>query len=313
MKTKSKFLFIHPRKGLFRVTKCNQCGHIFECENCDANLITYRSTESSLMMVCHQCQSHYSYPSRCPECGNHDIQSVVGGIDELSEYVQSIFHQEPIRYDEEKALKKKTHTSDIGLTTRIYDPLIPYSDYDQIIFVHAENLFASPDYQVLEESMRQIAQLFHELSPSTSVFFDTKVPNDSFFDAIMKLNTDATIKTTQWYSDFLDQEGKNRDQFQFPPFHNIILMTSQEKKKDVSHQVIDGVYLELEKIAAQLPNTSVTAPYEARFLKRKGMYSYHTLIRYPRQYKHFVALRKAINELSDRFNVQIRLNPRHLF
>jgi primosomal protein N' (replication factor Y) len=265
------------------------------------------------MMLCHQCQTHYNYPKKCSQCGNEEIQSVVGGIDDLSDQVMELFGEEPLRYDEEKITKKRVGNSPIALTTRIYDPLIPYSDYNQIIFIHAENLFASPDYQVLEESMRQIAQLFHELSPDTSVFFDTKVPNDSFFSAITKLNDNLDIKTTQWYSDFLNTEAKNRDQFQFPPFHNVILFTTQEKKKDISKKVIDGVYFELERISAQIKGTTVTAPYEARFLKRKGMYSYHTLLRYPRQFRHFVALRKAINELSDRFNVQVRLNPRHLF
>lgn len=313
MNPQEKFLFIHPRKGLFRVTKCNSCGHTWQCDQCDANLVTYRSTEFSFQMVCHQCQSHHHYPKKCPECGNTDITSAVGGADELAEQLKNKFGVEPLRYDEIKSNAKKSIGSDtVAISTRIFDPLIPYSEYNQIIFIHAENLFASPDYQVQEESMRQIAQLLHELSPETQVFFDTKVPQDSFYGVIQQIN-DPDNSNTSWFTDFLDTEGKNRLQFQFPPFHNVLLFTTQEKSKENSYQTIDAVHRELERISDQLPNTNTTSPYEAKFLKRKGMYSYHSILRYPRGYKHFPALRKAINELSDRFNIQIRLNPRHLF
>jgi primosomal protein N' len=208
----------------------------------------------------------------------------------------------------------------------VYDPLIPYQDYANIVFIHAENLFASPDYQALEESMRQIAQLFNELAPKTSVFFDSKLTQQPLLaqlatahnlalenTSITDNKDDTNEISTHWYEQFLKEEGASRKQFEFPPFHNIVLLTSQNKNKKLSHDIIDGVYAELQKITETLPELSVSSPYEARFLKRKGMYSYHTLIRYPRKYKYFVPLRKAINEINERFQVQVRLNPRHLF
>lgn len=325
----TRILFIHPRKGLFRVTKCDHCGHVFGCDHCDANLITYRSDAYKLMMLCHQCQTHYTYPNQCPQCNTNQISSVVGGADELAEELTSLFGHKPVRYDETKAVYTKKQspsdtTDDTNLThdtksihtalsTRVYDPLIPYATFDIIVFVHAENLFASPDYQVLEESMRQIAQVLEELNSNTTVFFDSKVANTRFFDTILALNHSATIQTSSWYTTFLEEEAQNRTQFQFPPFHNIILFTSQNKYKTKSLETITAVYNELVYSASQLPELSVTSPYEARFLKRKGMYSYHTLIRYPKNYTHFSQLRGAVHEIRDRFFVQVRLNPRHLF
>jgi len=307
-----KILFIHPRKGLFRVTKCNQCGFVFHCSQCDANLITYRRTQSSLFMICHQCQSHYDYPSTCPECKSKELQSFVGGTDELDIELRKQFGNGIIRYDDQKSSSTSSSESMIAITTRLFDPSIPYSEYTRIIFVHAENLFISPDYQVLEESVRQIITLFQQLSPSTSVYFDTTTSNNDVIQSLQGVQ--SVDQFVDWYNDFLERESKNRQAFGFPPHKNILLFTSQHKNKTASHEIIKSICDELHKISERLEDTTVSSPYEARFLKRKGMYSYHTFMRYPKQYQRFGFLRKYIDELSNRYpNIQIRLNPRHLF
>lgn len=326
--TSKNILFIHPRKGLYRVTRCNDCGSVFECERCDANLITYRSSLAQLKMVCHQCQSHYSYPVQCKKCNSTNINSIVGGADELCEQLTSLFGFPPIRYDipsiQNKPLIQGTSNHNVAttnplpswhsaITTRIYDPSIPYSLYSTIVFVHAENIFSSPDYQIQEESMRQIAQVFDSLSAHSTVFFDSSLTNNPIFEDLKHQYSNKVARSTSWYGDFLVNEAQSRQKFEFPPFCNLLLFTSHNKSKTLSHSLIHNVYKELEHITQDLPSLTLTPPYEAKFLKRRDMYSYHTLMRYPKQYQQFTSLRKRVEELGDRFFVQIRLNPRHLF
>jgi primosomal protein N' len=84
-----KILMIHPRRGLFRLTVCTSCSYKWECNNCSCNLTTYRTSGSLMELICHQCQTTYSYPSSCPKCHGQQILSLVGGIDDLAEKLSS--------------------------------------------------------------------------------------------------------------------------------------------------------------------------------------------------------------------------------
>lgn len=317
MRDNKTILFIHPRRGLYSITRCNECGHIFSCNNCDASLVTYRAWEKNLELVCHQCQTYYSYPHSCPICLSHDIVSRLGGIDNLTELITDQSQQKVYRFDKQS----KNDTFDpfiykFAATTRIFDPSIPYSDFAKIILVGSENLMASPDYLVSEETNSQLAQLINALKPDTEIVFDTNSSELSFFGNVIKLNSDypENEDILKWYFGFLDKESKNRQLFGFPPFKNLILLTIQQKNKDKASTLIDSARNELNSIVRkEYVDVSVSSVYPARFLRRKGMYSYHILMKYPRQYAHFNQLRDSVMEIADRYAMQVRLNPRHLF
>jgi primosomal protein N' (replication factor Y) len=359
-------LFIYPRRGLYRITKCENCGHVFECENCDASLVTYRQSNYKLELMCHQCQSSYDYPLRCPSCKSNKIISRVGGIDELVEELEKEFETSVYRFDKgrqkvidiqkanlsssrhfdkrEKSVtesdsiadlshafemtkgeinqikKESLDSSDqikpqISVSTRIFDPAIPYSTFDKIIFVQAENLLASPDYLVHEETLKQIAEVLFQAKNHSKIVFDTNSPNIELFQELIKLNQDHPTPESPeaWYLRFLEVEKQNRERFGFPPFRNLLLLTTQEKNKDKAFQALEQCVSYLEKVKHEIPEVSFGSPYPARFLRRKNMYSYHLLIRFPRQYEHFGKLRKVVTDLSELFRLQVRLNPRHLF
>ena len=309
-----KTLFIFPKRGLYSLTKCTSCGYGFQCEHCDANLVTYRKWQKNLELVCHQCQTYYNYPLKCMKCESNEISSYFGGIDELVEIIQKESGLPIYRYDEKKR-SKEISTIINAVTTRIFDPSIPYTDFTHIVFIEAQNLLASPDYLVQEEIYKQLLELMLSISAKSEIIFDTNSPDLELFTKIARLDKThldhLSIKT--WFTDFLQKEGRSRELFNFPPFVNTLLITTQQKTKEKSFEIINHVHGELIKIKQQLPELSVSSPYQAKFLKRKGMFSYHILIRFPRQYQEIGKLRSEIMQLGSIYGVQIRLNPRHLF
>ncbi|NJS41046.1 hypothetical protein HC766_01490 [Candidatus Gracilibacteria bacterium] len=58
--------------------------------------------EKNLELVCHQCQSYYSYPTQCENCGENGISSFIGGIDKLAQEIKTITDVEPTRLDNKK-------------------------------------------------------------------------------------------------------------------------------------------------------------------------------------------------------------------
>jgi very-short-patch-repair endonuclease len=206
-------------------------------------------------------------------------------------------------------------TDQIFVHTRIFDPAIPYSAFDQIIFVQAENLLASADYLVAEEMMKSLAEVLLQVNEKTKLIFDTNSVELEMFQELAKLHFENSenISVYRWYLDFLEKEKLNRGKFGFPPFKNLLLLTTQEKSSINSLDKLKIVNDYLVSLKADLPEVSWSSPYPAKFLKRRNMYSHHILIRYPRQYEYFNLLRKQITQLGDLYNLQLRLNPRHLF
>jgi len=330
-------LLIHARRGLFQLTKCQSCGHTFECENCTAKLTTYRKTYNYLELVCHQCQSYYKYPTKCPKCGKNKVDSKYGGIENLVELLENSLEKEVIRLDllkdytklnqavknEEFKIKnmettenstQQTAEKTIFVTTRIYDPAIPYNFFDKVVFIQAENLLASPDYLVQEEVIKSLGEIFLQLKPEARVIFDTNTPEISFFSDLKELaNPDSKEKLPQWLLSHLQKEKINREKYDFPPFKNLLLLTTQEKTHEMAIKKLQIVYDFLHKSSADFPEITFTSPYVAKFLKRKNLFSYHLLLKFPRNYASYNKLQKTIRGVAELYKLQVRLNPKHLF
>ena len=379
-------LFIHPRRGLFQLTSCQSCHYKFGCDNCDCNLTTYRTFESNMQLLCHQCQSYYSYPKICPMCKSQDVSSNFGGVEELIEVLKSDFTKKVVKVESKNVIDYEPNT--IYVSTRILDPSLEYSRFSKIIFIRSENLMASPDYLVNEDVHRSLAELFLQVDQSTQIVFDTNNPDLPFFVELAKLNSsrdenqtysesfdsdfetevqivdntqqnlsspraqknkfdmqveattvspqknNSEVKATptlpqigqtpqsqesnppnimNWYTDFVDQESQKRQKFKFPPFDNLILLTTQEKSKEKSMQKINSARQYLFGYKNQLQSITIGSPYQAKFLKRKGMFSHHLLVKFPRQYAQYFELRDIIKSVASTYNLQARLNPRHLF
>lgn len=313
-------LLIHPRRGLFQLTTCNHCGYVFDCENCTNKLTTYRTHQTKLELVCSQCQSYYNYPKRCPKCGSDQIDSKFSGIDDLTEYIQKDLKKKVIRLDELKVFEKQQeqfvlkNKEKVFLTTRVFDPAIDYSFFEKVVFIQAQNLIASSDYLVKEDIFKNLTELFLRLKPEAKVLFDTQSPELSFFQDFLKLNkAQNRQQIINWYFSFLKQEAVRRQGFLYPPHQNLVLLTSQENQLQKSiHKIKMAKSLILDK-RNFFQEIKVGNYYPARFLKRKNMYSHHLLIRFEKHYPKFKSLKQFLKDVGESCNLQVRLNPSHIF
>jgi len=428
-------LLIHCRRGLFSLTICQDCGHTWDCSNCSAKLTTYES-EKVKRLICHQCQSSYTYPQKCPNCDSRKILSKFGGIEELVRILQEEFDYLPLRFDGDQTKIQPVQANSVGVSTRLFDPGIDYANFDQIIFLAAENLFASSDYLTNEEVYKSLAEVFLAAKNSSQIIFDTRKTDLEFFVSLTNLaqklgnigiftleltksekensinsiannSTEKTalknelepeiglfqklgnvesqslensnlqspinpenqqsflengeesckiqtnnpennleagkqkkneekieIKKTEnsqkelqkdfqsenrteiiytWYNELMMKEAKSRENFRFPPFTNLLLLTTQEINSTKSLESLTAVSNYLRTLQKEIPEISFGKPYEAKFFRRKNKFSHHLLVRYPRQYTKFSRLKTIAQWLSDKYKLQIRLNPRHLF
>lgn len=314
-------LFIHCRKGLYSLTICNNCKYKWGCENCSSNLVTYNQFGNRLNLICHQCQSVYDYPSNCPSCQQVQIKSVYSGIEDLERLLQEEYKINPIRLDLAKTkfkfqnLENPNQGKQVFLTTRLYDPAIDYCFFDKIILVQADFLLASSDYQVQEELIKSLSDLILATSTSQknpqknpSIILDIKDVENQFFISLVKIKSLEDLIT--WHKQKLDQESEFRRVFGFPPSWNMVLLTSHTKKETDAKNHLQAVKNYLETIQKDFPDIKFSSPYKAKLLKRKGLFSYHLLIKYPRSYNQFIALKKELVTQISLYHLQARINPR---
>ncbi len=307
-------LFIHCRRGLFQLTICQTCKYQFGCENCDCNLTTYRSFEKNMQLICHQCQTQYNYPKICPSCGGHDLNSMFGGIEELAETIQKEYNYNVIRLDlnQESVVESK-----VFVTTRVFDPGLNYSKFSNIVLLQADSLLCSADYLVSEDTHQALAQLFLSINPEAKITFDTQDPESEFFAKLTKLNSnhEENISVMDWFSDFLSIETQNRLKYQLPPTQNLALLTSQHKNQN---RAMDNIKMAQQYLLPLIQSNgwkevNITPIYPAKFLRRKGFFAYHLVVKYPKHFTDYFQLQQTIKAVSSNYGLQVRLNPRHIF
>lgn len=310
-------LFIHGRRGLYQLTKCQDCKFVFECQSCTSSLVTYRTSSGSWEMLCHQCQTTYPYPRKCSACNGNNIYSKLSGIDDLESRLKNDYSgSNVIRLDKLKINESVIYdSSSFYLTTRVYDPSLDYTKFDNVIIIQAENLLTSPDYLCSEEIYKSLADLLISLNPDCKLTLDSSVENKLFNELTELSNKGINSENVKnWYQNFLEGELANREIFGFPPFLNVLLLTTHEASNEKAKIKLEAVrnYLKplLEKDFNELSLSSI---YPAKFLKRKNLFSYHILLKYPRNYPKYFKLKNEIDRIVIAYNLQARLNPRHLF
>ncbi len=315
-----KILIIHPRKGFYRLTVCSNCKYIFSCDNCSSNLIAYKNSNKKLDLLCHHCQSYYSYPDKCPECGKNNILSKQGGIDNLEEILSKNIGFKIVNLSKNNINTKNisflegTFQKIIYLTTRIFDPSFEYKQYQKIIFINSQNLLVSPDYLTVEEVYKSLMDLFINVNDECQIYFDGANVDINILKYISTIETQYQNNIYNWYQNFLNLELINRQKFGFYPAKNLLLLTSHQKSSTKSVEILRKVNQNLlETKISSLKDLEISDIYPAKILKRKNFYSYHLLIKFPKNYINYKELYYIINRLQKLYHFQVRLNPRHLF
>ena len=285
MSQKNSILVISLPRGLYRLTKCLDCKFTFRCSNCDNNLTTIKQNNKNILL-CSECQTEYPYPKNCTSCKSYNLSSLYGGRDYLQEKLDS------------NELK-------VDVSNKIFDIELDYTQYQKIIITHCENLFLGVDYQAIEETCKSLTELLINLANHTEVVFDNKQGNQYL---------EGIDKPLEWFSNIMAKESMNREKFFFPPANNLILFTANEKTNIQAIAKLQATRQELLHLQTTLQELGKPShPYEARILRRKGLYSMHLYLKYPKNYSQITELNSAIRRIKKQYNLIVRLNPRHIF
>ena len=220
------------RRGYSTFTQCQGCGHVIECPNCAIPMIWHAKDN---MLKCHYCNHAEYFPDRCPNCGSEFLKNSGTGTQKIEQYIEEIFNGYNIaRIDSDVLVRKGEHIRlldkfqkgeiDILVGTQMIAKGLDNPNVTLVGVISADASFNMPDYRASERGFQLLTQVAGRAGRGEfrgRVFFQTYNPEFYALESAKSQN----------YAEFYKTEIKAREEFDYPPFSQIIriIMSSENK------------------------------------------------------------------------------------
>ena len=229
---KQQIILLINRRGYSTYTQCQGCGHVIECPNCAIPMIWHSKDN---MLKCHYCNHAQYFPDKCPNCGFEGLKNSGTGTQKIEEYISEIFQGYNVaRIDSDILLRKGEHIRllekfqkgeiDILVGTQMIAKGLDNPNVTLVGVISADASFNLPDYRASERGFQLLTQVAGRAGRGEfkgRVFFQTYNPEFYALESAKSQN----------YADFYKKEIVSREDFDYPPFSQIIriIMSSQNK------------------------------------------------------------------------------------
>ncbi len=232
-KSEQIILFLN-RRGFSPHVYCENCGHVFRCENCDITL-TYHKRIGKMM--CHYCGYSAPPPDSCPNCGYEGIAFSGFGTEKIEKILNEKYPGAVIVRMDTDTVKKRTAISqiltafakrqiDILIGTQIVSKGLHFPNVTLVGVLNADIPLNFPDFRAAERTFNLITQVSGRAGRSEKggeVIIQTYNP----------VHYAIQTAKSQDYEDFFTREIKFRQALNYPPFCRIIRLVF--RGRDTAH------------------------------------------------------------------------------
>ena len=229
---KQQVILLINRRGYSTYTQCQGCGHVIECPNCAIPMIWHSKDN---MLKCHYCNHAEYFPDKCPNCGCESLKNSGTGTQKIEEYIGEIFQGYNIaRIDSDVLVRKGEHVRlldkfqkgeiDILVGTQMIAKGLDNPNVTLVGVISADASFNLPDYRASERGFQLLTQVAGRAGRGEfkgRVYFQTYNPEYYALESAKSQN----------YAEFYKKEIVAREDFDYPPFSQIIriIMSSENK------------------------------------------------------------------------------------
>jgi primosomal protein N' (replication factor Y) len=224
-------LVYHNRKGFVPWIRCESCGWLPRCIQCDVTLTYYKAGNRQL---CHYCGSSSAPVNHCPACGSHKLSMQGYGTERVADELALIFPQARVqRLDPETAKSRREMEAiiqafrqgqtDILVGTQLLSKGIDIGRMGLALITDAELTVNLPDFRAHERALQQFVQVLSQARPELEggqAVIQTLNPALPLFTQIA--NRDLRS--------FYAQELPLRERFHFPPYTRLVRITFRHKE-----------------------------------------------------------------------------------
>lgn len=218
------------RRGFSTYTQCQACGHVIECPNCAIPMIWHAKDQ---MLKCHYCNHAEYFPDVCPECGFDAFKNSGTGTQKIEQYIKELFPENNVeRIDSDILVRKGEHIRllekfqrgdiDILVGTQMIAKGLDNPNVTLVGVISADASFNLPDFRASERGFQLLTQVAGRAGRGEfagKVLFQTYNPDFYALESAKSQN----------YGEFYTAEIAAREEFDYPPFSQIIrlILSSQ--------------------------------------------------------------------------------------
>lgn len=227
---KQQVILLINRRGYSTYTQCQGCGHVIECPNCAIPMIWHAKDN---MLKCHYCNHVEYFPDVCPNCGFEGLKNSGTGTQKIEQYIKDLYPDYNVeRIDSDVLTRKGEHIRllekfqkgdiDILVGTQMIAKGLDNPNVTLVGVISADASFNLPDFRASERGFQLLTQVAGRAGRGEfkgRVFFQTYNPEYYALESAKSQN----------YSDFYQKEITSREDFDYPPFSQIIrlILSSQ--------------------------------------------------------------------------------------
>lgn len=211
-------LFIN-RRGFSPVLLCAACHWIAPCTRCSSRLVVHLGQKR---LRCHHCGHDQAIPKQCPSCGDADLKPTGYGTQRLEQTLAQLMPEARIaRVDRDSTSRKNALVDildrvnrqevDILVGTQMLAKGHDFPNLTLVGVIDTDSALHSPDFRASERLFAQLMQVAGRAGRAQKagqVIIQTQFPDHALFNALRQ----------QDYASFANNQLKERQEVQFPPF-----------------------------------------------------------------------------------------------
>ena len=264
------------RRGFAPTLICIACGHIAECDHCDARL-TVHAAKSQLH--CHHCGAIRRLELVCSECGG-ECRALGQGTERLEESLRVHFPGDTItRIDSDSTRLKGTMIKALAMATTGDAQILVgtqmlskghhFPNLELVVVVNADQGLFSTDFrgsERLAQSLVQVSGRAGREKKQGRVIIQTAFPQHPFWSELLNGG----------YERVANSELVAREAAAWPPFSRLALVRASAAKRQDCWQFLDSLRRFADQNAAE--GLRVLGPVSAPMERRAGRYRAQILL-----------------------------------
>lgn len=268
------------RRGFARALQCPDCGLVINCEHC-ALPLTYHLPENRL--VCHICGYRAVVPKLCPECHSDNILLEGYGTQKVEAVLRRCFPKARLqRVDADVTTRKnalrdilddfRARRIDILLGTQMISKGLDFPGVTLVGVLNADLGLCIPDPRAAERTFQLLTQVAGRAGRGDidgEVIIQTYTPQAAAIQFARRHDTDG----------FAEKELALRQQFGFPPYSHMAVLTVRSPKEELAEFYIQSICKKLRKVLP--PSVEVSEPMPAPIAKTHGQFRFLSTLRGP--------------------------------
>ncbi|MCR8921534.1 primosomal protein N' [Dasania sp. GY-MA-18] len=259
------------RRGFAPTLMCNNCGHVAQCQHCDARLtVHYRQRQ----LRCHHCDSLWPLPSHCLECNSHELDFRGIGTERSEQTLQQLFPgTEVIRIDRDTTSRKnamqdmvdEVHKGEpcILVGTQMLAKGHHFPDVTLVVILDADGGLFSADFRGPEKMgqlLIQVAGRAGREAKAGQVMIQTLQPEHPFLLSLVNNN----------YKLFAQQLLRERKLLGLPPYGHLAIIRADHHNLAEAEQLLQALRQHSEQ--GQTSQAQCLGPLPAPMTKKAGRF-----------------------------------------